>query len=415
MALVAALILALGASFFWNHYRRPAVVSENHTQLVAEGATLGSALDPSRSTAIVRATKRDRPAKQMTPAVFVAEAVAFFKDMAANGKTLESTSTVHVIVPPELYARIQLLDPSQLKTLIAELRSSKGLDGQHREGLIYCAMCLLGENRPQTVLALFKESPDLLEANAWMKDHVGANALKEWAQQDPMAAVEWIRNHAEEFPEFVTVSSKKEMLAGMSTHDPRLALKLVDELGLGDTWPALVGIATAAETPESRTATLSALRDYLAASPGDLNRQGLITRFTRSVANEGFATATEWFAGAGFTPAELVTVAGDLYGSIKKEDSAQWIKWVSENLPDGKSEVPIRNIVERWAEIDYQAAGQWLSTAPASPTKNAAIRSYAQAVATLDPATATQWAMTLPPGPDRDATLKHIQDHSPAE
>jgi hypothetical protein len=64
----------------------------------------------------------------------------------------------------------------------------------------------------------------------------------------------------------------------------------------------------------------------------------------------------------------------------------------------------IHQIVRIWTETDYQAAGKWLATTPAGPTKNIAIRSYAETVSTLDPVTATQWAMTLPPGPDRDAT-----------
>ncbi len=413
---LSALILAIGASFCWSDYQRLAVVSKNHTQLVAEAATLGIALDPSRPTGVVRTTKHRRGDKQeLTPKAFVAEIVAFSKEMKANGETLELGDNAIVFAPPDLLAKMKSMDASQLKALIAELRSAKDLDGKSREGLIYSAFCLLAENQPQTALALFTDSPDLLKANAWMKDQVVRTALKKWAEQDPMAAVEWVRKNAEKFPDLITARSKVTMLKGISTSDPRLALKLVGELGFDDTWPALCGIATTAKTPENRTATLSALRDYLAALPGDESRKDLISRFTGSVAGEGFTSATQWFAGAGFTPAELEIVTGTLFVYIKKEDSEQWIQWVSENLPAGKSEYPIRRIVGRWAETDYQAVGQWLSTAPASPTKNVAIRSYAEAVSAYDPATATQWAMTLPPGPDRDATLKHIQDHSLAK
>jgi hypothetical protein len=88
---------------------------------------------------------------------------------------------------------------------------------------------------------------------------------------------------------------------------------------------------------------------------------------------------------------------------------------MSANLPTGNSVGHIEKLVRKWTKDDYQAAGKWLATTPASPTKNAAVRSYAETVSASDPATATQWAMTLPPGPDRDATLKHIQDHPPTK
>ena len=230
-----------------------------------------------------------------------------------------------------------------------------------------------------------------------------------------MAALKWVRENATKFPDLVTDRAKESMLEGMATHDPKLAFTLVGELGLKDTWQALCKISYSSKTSEGRTATLAALRDYLANRPKDQGQSDLIGRFTSGIASEGFAPASQWFAGANFTPAELETVADSLSYSIKPDETSQWIDWIGEKLPVEKAAGPISNIVSRWTERDYQAAGKWLASTPASPTKNAAIRSYAQTVSALDPATATQWAMTLPPGPDRDATLKHIQDHSPAK
>ena len=412
---LSVLILAIGASLSWQDSKRLAVVRENRVKLVAEATKLGISPDPSRRNDSGRISKHERENKEPTAAAVLAEFATFVKELEANGKSLGSLDEADEERMKEIMARVRLLHPSQLKMLVTEVNAAADLTPEFSERLFNEAMKVLKNDYSQTALALITETPDLLNNVNRHRDFFISSSLTNWGKKDPMAAFEWVRENAAKFPDLVTDDAKESMISGVATHDPRLALKLVGELGFKDTWPALCEIATAAKTPESRTATLSALRDYLAASPGDLNRQALITRFTGSVANEGFAPATQWFAVAGFTPAELETVAGDLYGSIKKEDSAQWIKWVSENLPAGKSEDPIRGIVGRWTESDYQAAGKWLSSTPASPAKNAAIRSYAETVATLDPATATQWAMTLPPGPDRDATLKHIQDHPPTK
>ncbi len=412
---LSALILAIGASISWNDYQRLTVVRENHARAVAEAAALGIALDPAHQPATVRATQRERTGKEVTPKVFVAEIVAFFKDMEAKREMSQASPNAMSLGSDDLSERMKLLDPSQLTALIAELRSTQDLKEEYRAEVIFSALRQLADSQPQTALALLKDSPDLLKDKPWMRDNLVSSSLSKWATADPMAAFGWVREHAEKFPNFVTNRVKESMISGIGANNPKLALELVDKLGLGDTWQALCQIAQAADTPESRRVTLSALRDHLAASPGDAIRQELIGRFSGSVAEEGFASATEWFKRASLTPAELETVAGSLISSIKPEETGQWLEWIGKNLPAGKSESPIYGIVERWATSDYQAVGKWLSTAPASPAKNAAIRSYAQTVSTLDPATATQWAMTLPPGPDRDATLEHIQKHRPTK
>ena len=412
---LSALILAIGASISWVDHQRLTVVRENHAQAAAEATALGIALAPSRQAATVRTTKHDRPDKQVTPKALVAEIGAFFKDMEAKRETLQSSPNDMMLVPDELSKRMKLLDPSQLTALIAELRSTQHLKEQYRAEVIFSALRQLADSQPQTALALLKDSPDLLKDQPWMRDNLVSSSVTKWATADPMVAFGWVRENAEKFPNLVTNRVKESMISGIGSNSPKLALELVDKLGLGDTWSALVQIAQAAHTPESRRVTLSALRDHLAASPGDAIRQELIGRFADPVVGEGFAPATEWFKQASLTPSELETVAGSMISSIKPEETGLWIDWIGKNLPAGKSEAPIRGIVERWSQADYQAVGKWLSTAPASPAKNVAIRSYAETVSTLDPATATQWAMTLPPGPDRDITLERIQKHRPEQ
>ena len=412
---LSVLILAIGASLSWHHSQQLAVLRENRTKIAAEAATLGISPGPSGRNDPLRTSKHERKNKAVTATAVLTEFAAFIKEMEASGKSLNSLDEADKGRMKEIMARFSSLDPAQLKTLVSEVYATKDLADEGREMILRYALFQLAADHPQTALALFTQLPDLLNNGDSARNYLVSSSLTKWATADPMAALKWVRENATKFPDLVTDRAKESMLEGTATHDPKLAFKLVGELGLKDTWQALCKISYSSKTSEGRTATLAALRDYLANRPKDQGQSDLIGRFTSGIASEGFAPASQWFAGANFTPAELETVADSLSYSIKPDETSQWIDWIGEKLPVEKAAGPISHIVSRWTERDYQAAGKWLASTPASPTKNTAIRSYAQTVSALDPATATQWAMTLPPGPDRDATLKHIQDKSPAK
>ncbi len=408
---LSVLILAIGASLGWRGSQRLAGVRENRTKLVAEAASLGISPDPSRRKDPDRTSKHDRENKGATAKAFLAEFAAFIKEMEASGKTLDSLDEADMERVKEIMASVSSLDPGQLKILVTEVCAAKNLKDERGDWIVASAMRLLADDQPEMVLALFTELPDLLNKDNLKRRDLFSSALTKWATAEPMAAFEWVRKNAAKFTDLVTDDAKEDMLSGIATNNPKLAFKLSGELGLKDNWQVLCGMACAAKTPENRMVTLAAIREYRATLPEDQGARELIGRFTGRLAMEGFTPASQWFAGADFTPTELETVADCLISCIKPDETSQWIDWIGEKLPAEKAAGPISNIVRRWTENDYQAAGKWLASTPASPTKNTAVRSYAETVSQYDPATATQWAMTLPPGPDRDATLKHIQDH----
>lgn len=416
---LSMLILAAAACYHWRGSQRLAGVRENYTQLAAEAATFGITLDPSRPSDPVRVTRRERENKDVDAKAFATELIAFAKETEAGGDPYWFINPTQQKRLTEIMSRMISLDSAQLKTLIAEVRAAKDLKDKTRQHFINFPLMTLANDRPQVALALVTESPDFLKDVGSTGDWVVSSSLITWAKDDPMAALEWARKNGEKFPDLITDQTKISMLAGTAANDSKLALKLISEFKIKDAPAALSQIASSATTPSERTATLTAFRDYLSAMPDQEARkaatESAIRGFTPRLALDGFNSATQWIAGANLTPTELESIADSLSNMIKPEETTQWINWISEKLPAEKSETHIHNIVAQWTERDYQTAGKWLSTTPASPTKNAAIRSYAETVSKYDPATATQWAMTLPPGPDRDATLNHIRDHSPAK
>ena len=410
---LSVLIFAAAASLRWRDAQRLAVVRENHTKLVAEAATFGITLDPARPAEVIRFTPRERERKNVEAKAAAAAYIA-----SKKGKELpEQNKGARRVSAMEHGDRMLALDSTQAQIFLDALRDARGLSDETRKDMMGYALMTLCDRHPQPVLALFTETYDLLKENNSMSSVIISSSLDKWSEEDPKAACEWVQKNGEKFPGLVTDDTKIEMISGAARHDPKIAFKLIAELGIQNSSSALREIGGSAKTPDERTALLFALREHLTTLPDEKTRHEttgtLMSTFTDRLAGEGFTAATQWIAGANCTPAELENIAGDLGISVKRDEVGQWVDWVGKQLPAGKSEAPIRSIVSRWTEADYQAAGKWLSTMPPSATKNAAVRSYAETVSKLDPATATQWAMTLPPGPDRDATLKHIQDHSP--
>ena len=401
------LILAIAAGLGFLKSQRLAVVQENYAKLAAEAATFGISLDPARPP------RRERENKERVAKAVATELIAFAKEEKTSGKLDEAADAARSKRYAEVTARMASFDLAQVKILIAEMQASTDLTEKSRQGIINFSLTTLASKQPQVVLALINDSSDLLN-----KSTVSLS-LAYWGMDDPMAALEWVRKNSQKVPGFVSDEVKQTLLVKVAADDPKLDLKLISELGIQDTSSLLRRIAFLAKTPENRMLTLAALRDYLVTLPDENSRHEATARsmsgFTTGLAQDGFTSATRWITGANFTPPELEGIAAPLSDSIKSEESGQWIEWISEKLPAEKSAAHVRKIVGKWTRADYQAAGKWLATTPASPTKNTAIRSYAETVSQYDPATATQWAMTLPPGPDREATLKHIQDHSLAK
>ena len=413
---LALLIFAAAACYHWQQSQQLAVIRENYTQLAAQAATFGVTLDSSRPSGPARVTRRTRENKEVDIKAIATELIALAKKMEAAGDLPWSFDANQQKGLTEIMSRLISLDSAQLQTVIAEVGADKDLQEQTRWRLIGYTLNTLASEHPQVALALLTESPDFLKDIGSMGESVVTSSLVTWAKDDAMAALGWVRKNGGKFPSLVTDDTKQRMISSLAADDPKLALKLIGEFKIKDASDALFKIASAAKTPGERTTTLATLRDCLAAMPDEKARNQATEKsvggLARGLAEDGFTAATQWIAGANFTPTELESIAANLSYCNKSDEVGQWIDWISEKFPVEKSGFAIPRIVEEWTQKDYQAAGKWLSTTPASPTKNAAIRSYAETVSAYDPATATQWAMTLPPGPDRDATLKHIQDHS---
>ncbi|MCX6878477.1 MAG: hypothetical protein NTW21_32380 [Verrucomicrobia bacterium] len=419
---LAVLILAIGAGLGWHDSQQLAAIRQTRDQLVAEAAARGIVVELANPPARPRTTRPERENRQADAKLIAAEFIAFGREReafekAAGGHRDEVMQKQMVRRMTDLRDRMMALDPAQLTSLIAEVRASPDLSDEVRKRLVAVAVLALANDHPQAVLELFTGTSELAKDDV-SGGYVVSSSLARWAKDDPQAALAWVRQHAASHPDLVTDDAKRGLLSGAAIQDPRLAFRLIGELGLKDPDEAIRNIVSAAQTPDERSTMLAALREHLAtltdAGARDAAATANLTILANGVGRDGFAAASQWLAAAKLSPAELAGVAAGLnYDTGHSGETGQWIEWLGETLPSGKSAYRIQYLVASWTYSDSQAAGQWLAATPDGPAKNTAIRSYAETISRYEPETAAQWALTLPVGSTRDETLRQIYQNWP--
>lgn len=418
---LSVIILAVGALLGLQDRRRLASVRESHDKLVAEAAGSGITVDSASPEDGVRVTKREREDKEAEAKDAAAKFIAFAKEMEAiqkKGGPPDEATQKRIM---DFLDRILSLDAAQLKILITEVRAAKDIKDETRQSLIGFSIMTLANDHPQAALTLLVESstdPSGILKMDGMGKQAMSTSLAKWAKDDPMAALEWVRKNGDALPALVDDNAKRGMISGAAMQDPRLAFKLLGELGLKDGNRALDSIVDAARTPAERTATLAALREHLATLPEGEGRNQAADAAIRSLfqnaVKDGFDSGTRWLEGAGFSKEELGQLGdGGFQHNMRGSDTGRWIEWMGKTLPEGKPDNGIRDLVRNWTENDYQAAGKWLASAPEGRAKELSVRSYAETVSRYEPESAVQWADTLPPGKGKEETLKRIYQNWP--
>ena len=225
------LILLVAALFGWPNHQRLVTVRESHAKLVADAAQIGISIDPVHPDDPVRVTKRERENKEADarpPPRSSSPSPRKWRPWRKKAARRTRPMQKRIM---EIMDRMMSLDSAQLKILIAEVRAAKDLKDETRQGLIGFSIMTLSNDHPQAALALFTESSDLFKERAWAT-HVISSSLGKWAKDDPLAALEWVKKNSAKFPDLITDQAKRGLISGTAAQDPRLAFKLIGELGI---------------------------------------------------------------------------------------------------------------------------------------------------------------------------------------
>jgi hypothetical protein len=405
--LLTLIILISGSLWSWQENRQLMILREWHSQVLLEAESLGVPPDVSKPFTPGRSALRHKDDSHQKVKEFTDKRVALAKEMKEIEKSGQQRDEATQKRYLEMIDGVLSMNGEELKLHIADLKGRSDMDDEMKKNMLGFSSMILAMQYPETALALFTESPDLLKDNliGW---HVLSSALTERAKDSPMAALEWIKKNAGKYPNLVTEDAedaKGAVIDGAALKDIGLAFQLLGEMKLNEDGGAgmLHHIAGAAETPEQQSAFLTALRNQVQNTADKQTAEHLMDAGLGSLFSEvsrsGYDRSVDWLKSANLSPketAQFASFASGLNYDQTKADTGKWLDWLStQPLDAGKSDRTTANLVRQWTESDYKAAGEWLTKTAPGPVKDAATMAYLSAVAPYDPDTAAQWADTL--------------------
>ncbi len=318
-----------------------------------------------------------------------------------------------------LFQGLEDADAATLRQFL--LRTFEEPGAGNEDALIVVAHALLQyvEKSPEESLELFGKAsavfkePGLFQS---LGEQVVATALGEWGARDPLAAAAWLRDNSESHKKYLTETARRGLVTAAASRDPRIAFHLLGEVGVSDQGLMVQKIMNGAAQAGEGDVAVTGLRVHLAALAAD-DRQSAeksgMEGFARGLSSLGFSESEALLRKVGLEQRQLDQFAAGL--RPEEKDNGSWLSWMGDHLSSAALEREAGKRVTRWAESDYQAAGDWLTGLPAGALREISTQAYAQAAAKYDPETAVQWAGTLPAGRRRGETLEAIHRDWPED
>lgn len=407
-------ILILATGLFWGVHETRVVTAlrEKHRNVFLQATALGLSTDASNPATMQKVTNRQREDSERKVKEFANTLVAYAKECEAMKKSGTEPDDTMRKLGREVNDFMDFLNGNELKMLIAALSQRTDMSDELRKSQISIALVQLAEIYPETALTIFTQSSDLMKNNS-MSDTILCSALERWGNDQPSAALEWIKKTEEIHPDLINIYASAAVVRGVAKNDIGHALQLISEMEIKDKddyEPLIRFINAKAETPEQKAELLALLRKNASTSPDKegaarMLDDGLEMMFSNASAN-GFEQTMKWIESADLSPAEIDKYTGNLnfHFDAVRTDTRKWLDWLSSDQTSGKiSHKTASDLVGKFTKTDYKAAGEWLVTMPAGSLKETATMSYLEAVAPYDSEVAAQWADTLPAAKRVDA------------
>ncbi len=375
---VSILILAVGALIGRHDRQQLAALRTTQEQLNAKALQLGISSNPAKSS------RRARPAHAVIAKLTLAEVLELAREIqrlfTPDGQNQKAIGALQSRITESLNA----WDVTELKALLAEIKTNPDLNPQTRSLLESSCTAVLVYDHPQAALGIFTSSTLLFTEGNSMS--LICTALAAWSKSDLTGALEWLQKNPQPFPDF----AKAGIISGVAEQDPQYAFRLIGQLGLQDKNQTVWQIVNSAKTFEQKSATLAGLREYLPTiQKGDkLDHYGesYLSMLAGDMRREGIEDITRWISESKLTPQELDPFLDGLANSTQGEESGRWIEWIRKSLPTEKADERIENLIHRWAMDDYQAAAQWAASQPAGKDREQVLNTIHRFWPEQDPA-----------------------------
>ncbi len=238
---------------------------------------------------------------------------------------------------------------------------------------------------PKRAIEYFEGEGSMLLNMPRIGGFAAGNVAKEWAKQDPEAAIEWAKG----LPDSARGGALEQVVGGMAIEDPQKAASVAMDLEPGRDRTGLLGdIAEkwAAENPTEAMTWANSL-------------EGEERTRARREALGGWAE-TDPKAAAGFvdtldTQVEknaAVGVVGSRWARQNPSAAAQWVGDQPES--DGKANAT-GSVMRVWTAAEPEQASQWLADQPAGASRDRGIIGLADTIGPSDPDSSMDWVASI--------------------
>lgn len=230
----------------------------------------------------------------------------------------------------------------------------------------------------------------------WLKKSFAKTVLSKWAQTDPQAALQWLKENLPDKEGYAL----KALLEGWAKTDPDAADQYLAETGSRDPRKPMpiFDFATAPSWPLQSEDDVRqwANSGFYAGSNGS-SRSWKLDEVQAATAvlieNPDLAKSPNWHRRL-----------ADRWAMENPDAALEW----SASLPPELQIEAAESALESWFQLDPKRAVAFTESLPASEFRGFAIEKVAEEWADTDPGGALEWTATLPPGAIRDAATGRI-------
>lgn len=334
----------------------------------------------------------DRSQKKTRPKIvnsFSKELIAFFKKNKEAEKNGDEQGLEMHQREMNLVSKMINFSTDEVGLLVAHIKSDTSLRQEHKRSLIVASIMILSQDHPKNALTLITKSQGPLLPKAY-SDHVVGVSLGHLAGRDPLAAMQWLKDHQEDIGG-VTEGLRSKVISGAARKDIRAAFTLMSNMTFKEQQRPYSAL-TAHVTAENAS-------DYLAGVRQIKGPSNEIKRALQALANSSLwddpATAINWLDGGEVTAEEKAPIIQSLSYEEIKEGIITWLDWFHY---EGSQTATQKNeeLLQNWAKADFRAAGGWINGLEQGRRRDDAAFLFATALRIHKPEAARSWAKSLP-------------------
>lgn len=351
---------------------------------------------------LAKVSDRERARREAEVRVLAARLIGFSREAREREQRGEPEDPDARAKEFELLSEIDHLSIGQLELLVAELQACEEMDFDHRRMMIGFTMLRLTGENPEAALAVCLKVADSDLGS--MGSFLARGSLREWATEDPQAALAWLEQHEESLPRLDEEQALQAAIAGTALADPALALRLIAERGSSFQEPATREVTAAVGEGPAR----DALWDEL--DRGDpVLRSTFLDAAVASFREQDADRTLEWIRRRNFSDDDEARIARQLDPPARLGDTDDWLDWAGGRLEGRELTRLGERLLTPWVREDHAAAGSWLAELDEpDPMRGEYVAIFSGLVAPHDAAAAARWVETLPPGDARRRAERQV-------